>query len=211
MKENMDMKKRQMEMQGQMGGGTPAGMDMKAMRRRMMKTLIRSWLVVAAVFIFAFILVKFFPDKQEAVISTSLQFFKEMLFVLPAIMLLIGLITVWVPRELVLKYLGKTSGIKGIALSVAFGSLPVGPLYLAFPLATTLMDKGARISNTIIFLSAWACIKIPQELMEIQFLGLPFTLTRLVLTVIFVTIMGMVIEKIMERGSSQKGEKDAAK
>jgi len=47
--------------------------------------------------------------------------------------------------------------------------------------------------------------------MEIQFLGLPFTVTRLVLTVIFVTIMGMVIEKIMERGSSQKGEKDAAK
>jgi uncharacterized membrane protein YraQ (UPF0718 family) len=61
------------------------------------------------------------------------------------------------------------------------------------------------------YLSAWACIKIPQELMEIQFLGLPFTVTRLVLTVIFVTIMGMVIEKIMERGSSQKGEKDAAK
>jgi uncharacterized membrane protein YraQ (UPF0718 family) len=201
-----EKKKHQMEMGGPAGGQ----MDTKAMRRRMMKTLAKSWAMVAAVFILAFVLVKFFPDKQEAVVATSWQFFTEMIFVLPAIMLLIGLITVWVPRELVLKFLGKTSGIKGIALSVAFGSLPVGPLYLAFPLATTLMDKGARISNTIIFLSAWACIKIPQELMEIQFLGLPFTVTRLVLTVIFVTIMGMVIEKIMERGSSQKGEKDAA-
>jgi uncharacterized membrane protein YraQ (UPF0718 family) len=72
------------------------------------------------------------------------------------------------------------------------------------------MDKGAGIANTIIFLSAWACIKIPQELMEIQFLGLPFTLTRLVLTVIFVTIIGMVVERIMELGRSREGEKDAA-
>jgi uncharacterized membrane protein YraQ (UPF0718 family) len=175
-------------------------MNTKGMRKRMMKMLAKSWAMVAGVFIIAFILLQFFPEKQTAVVATAWQFFTEMIVVLLAIMILIGLITVWVPREAVLKYLGKTSGLKGIALSVAFGSLPVGPLYLAFPLATTLMDKGASISNTIIFLSAWACIKIPQELMEIQFLGLPFTITRLVLTVIFVTIMGIVIEKIMEKG-----------
>ena len=167
--------------------------------------------MVTGVLVIAIVLLSVFPDKQPLVIDNAWQFFKEMIFVLPAVMLMIGLITVWVPREMVLKYLGKTSGVKGIALSVAFGSLPVGPLYLAFPLAKTLMDKGASISNTVIFLSAWACIKLPQELMEIQFLGLPFTLTRLVLTVIFVTIMGMIVEKAMEWGVRPEGEKDAAK
>jgi uncharacterized membrane protein YraQ (UPF0718 family) len=178
-------------------------MNTPAMRRRMLKMLLKSWAIVAAIAVAAAVLLRFFPEKQPTVVATAWQFFTEMIVILPAIMILIGLITVWVPRETVLKYLGKTSGVRGIALSVAFGSLPVGPLYLAFPLANTLMEKGASIANTIIFLSAWACIKIPQELMEIQFLGLPFTFTRLVLTVIFVTIMGIVIEKIMEKGGKK--------
>lgn len=173
-----------------------------AMRKRMLKTLLKSWVKVAAVAVAAALLLRYFPEKQSAVITSAWQFFTEMILVLPAIMILIGLITIWIPRETILKYLGKTAGLKGIALSVVFGSLPVGPLYLAFPLATTLLSKGASISNTIIFLSAWACIKIPQELMEIQFLGLQFTITRLILTVIFVTIMGKIIEKIMEKGGA---------
>jgi uncharacterized membrane protein YraQ (UPF0718 family) len=205
MKEN-ETQNAQMEPGGLPGGG----MSNPAMRKRMMKMLLKSWAIVTAIAIAAFVLLRFFPDKQPAVMATAWQFFTEMIIVLPAIMILIGLITVWVPRETVLKYLGKTSGLKGVALSVAFGSLPVGPLYLAFPLATTLLDKGASISNTVIFLSAWACIKIPQELMEIQFLGLPFTLTRLALTVVFVTIMGITIEKIIERGGRTGGEKDVS-
>ncbi len=102
---------------------------------------------------------------------------------------------------MVLKYLGKASGLKGILLSIAFGSLPTGPLYLAFPLASTLLSKGASISNIIIFFSAWACIKLPQELMEIQFLGVAFTLLRLVLTTISVVVMGKLIERLVERGA----------
>jgi len=62
-----------------------------------------------------------------------------------------------------------------------------------------LKNKGASITNIIIFLSAWACIKIPQELVEIQFLGLKFMMARLVLTIIFVTIMGKIIENIIEK------------
>jgi len=50
----------------------------------------------------------------------------------------------------------------------------------------------------IIFLSAWACIKIPQEMVELQFLGARFMLLRLILTIIFVIIMGLSIEKIIE-------------
>jgi len=76
------------------------------------------------------------------------------------------------------------------------GSLPTGPLYVAFPMASALLKKGAKVSNIIIFLSAWACIKIPQELVELQFLGAKFMASRLLLTVIFVIIMGLFVEKV---------------
>ena len=119
-------------------------------------------------------------------------------------MVIMGLFSVFVSKELVVKYLGKTSGIKGILLAIFFGALPTGPLYVAFPLAVALRSKGASISNIVIFLSAWACIKIPQELVELQFLGIKFMAVRLILTLIFVVIMGMFIEKIIEWSDNKR-------
>jgi uncharacterized membrane protein YraQ (UPF0718 family) len=149
-------------------------------------------------FIIAMILVSIFPDKQESVIKTSWKFFIEMIWILPGVMVLMGLFMVWIPKEIVEKLLGKTSGVKGFSLSILFGALPTGPLYVAFPIAVSLIKKGARISNVIIFLSAWACIKIPQEMVELQFLGPGFTAARFILTIVFVVIMGITIEKIIE-------------
>lgn len=135
------------------------------------------------------------------VIAKLGEFLAEMLLILPAVMVLMGLFSVWVPKETVVKYLGKTAGIKGIFLAIIFGALPTGPLYIAFPMAGALVRKGARVSNVIIFLSAWACIKIPQEMVELQFLGTKFMAARLILTVIFVIIMGLLIERIVGCGA----------
>lgn len=146
----------------------------------------------------AIILLLISPGRLENVITKSWEFLAEMLLILPAVMVLMGLFTVWVPKEMVVKYLGKTAGIKGIFLATIFGALPTGPLYVAFPMAAALITKGARVSNVIIFLSSWACIKIPQELVEIQFLGLKFMAARLILTIIFVVTMGISIERLIE-------------
>ena len=104
--------------------------------------------------------------------------------------------------------MGKTSGIRGIFLAIFLGALPTGPLYVAFPIAAGLIKKGARISNILIFLSAWACIKIPQEMVELQFLGAKFMALRLVLTIVFVIIMGVFIEQVIE-WSDKKTVKNA--
>ncbi|MBN2534952.1 MAG: hypothetical protein JXB88_18870 [Spirochaetales bacterium] len=86
------------------------------------------------------------------------------------------------------------------------GALPTSPLYVAFPLAVGLYKKGVSITNIVIFLSAWACIKIPQELVELQFLGVKFILMRLLLTIVFVTIMAIIINKLMIKSEKPKGE-----
>jgi len=159
------------------------------------KSLIRDYIIMGAVIVLAASALFIFPDKSNAVLNVSKNYFIELIMILPAIMVIIGLFSVWVPKETVVKYLGKTSGIKGIIIAIALGMLPTGPLYIAFPMAAALLKKGAKISNIVIFISAWACIKLPQELVEIQFLGIQFTLLRLGLTVIFIIIMVIMIEK----------------
>ncbi len=140
----------------------------------------------------------FFPQKINLVTSTAEKYLWEMILILPAVMIIMGLFAKFIPNRLVEDYLGKFSGFKGMLIALFLGMLPTGPLYVAFPLAALWLKKGASISNIVVFLSAWACIKIPQEIVEFQFLGFKFMLVRLVLTVIFVMIMGKAIEKIIQ-------------
>lgn len=142
-----------------------------------------------------------FQEQGRKVASVSWDFFLEMLFILPAVLVLMGLFAVWVSREKVVKYLGDSSGLRGIALSMFLGALPTGPLYIAFPMGAMLVKKGARVANVMAFLSAWACIKIPQELVEFDFMGWEFALTRLVLTAILIGVMCLAAEWIYNRWS----------
>jgi uncharacterized membrane protein YraQ (UPF0718 family) len=173
------------------------------------KKMMRDWLFLGITIVVVIILLLIFPAKTDAVTSTAQEYFIEMMVILPAVMVIMGLFAVFIPNETVVKHLGKTSGIKGIALAILIGTLPTGPLYVAFPMAATLLKKGARVSNIIVFLSAWACIKIPQEMVEFQFLGIEFMALRLILTIIFVIIMGISIERIIgwndKKASISKG------
>jgi len=169
------------------------------------KKMMRGWFFLGITIVVVIILLSVFPAKTDAVASTAQEYFIEMMVILPAVMAIMGLFAVFISDETVVKHLGKTSGIKGIALSILIGTLPTGPLYVAFPMAATLLKKGAGVSNIIVFLSAWACIKIPQEMVEFQFLGGEFMFLRLILTVVFVILMGVIIERIIEW--SERGNK----
>lgn len=166
------------------------------------KEMIRDWVILLGLAIGAVVLLSFFPGKIEPSLSVAKNYLIEMAWILPAVMVLMGLFRVWVSKEMVVKYLGKASGIKGIFIAALLGSTPTGPLYVAFPLAAAMFDKGARVLNIVVFLSAWACMKIPQEMVEIQFLGLNFMAARLVLTLLSVTAMGLFMEKIIEKTGS---------
>ncbi|RKX70690.1 hypothetical protein DRP53_04090 [candidate division WOR-3 bacterium] len=145
----------------------------------------------------AIVMLSIFPARREVVITTSWRFFYEMIMILPAVMVLVGLFNVFVPRTIVVQYLGQSAGIKVVFLGILIGALPTGPLYMAFPVASALLRKGAKVSGVIAFLSAWGCIKVPQEMVELQFLGPRFMVARLILTIIFVIIMGLVVERLV--------------
>lgn len=123
--------------------------------------------------------------------------FMQMIEVLPPIMILLGLMDVWLPRERVIKYMGKDSGLKGIILAMLVGIIGAGPMYAAFPFTAVLIKKGVKFSNVIIFMNAWCVIKISTVLFEISALGYNFTFLRLIINIPGVIIMGYLTEKLM--------------
>ena len=105
------------------------------------KEVVRDLIIFTVLFLGTTILIIVFPDKKQSIFNTSWHFLIEMIVILPAVMILVGLFTIWIPKETIAKYLGKSSGIKGVLLAFIFGALPTGPLYIAFPMAGSLLKR----------------------------------------------------------------------
>lgn len=152
------------------------------------------------------------PDTAARSALVTWDYFKEMALIIPPVFILMGLMEVWIPKEKIQKWLGSGSGIKGAGIALALGTLPTGPLYVAFPMTSTLIRKGASITNMVVFLGAWAALKIPQLMVEIEFLGLSFTLLRFGLTLLALVLIGLMMEFILRKYPDKnwldKAEKD---
>jgi len=159
--------------------------------KKTIKTIIFWWLILLG---FRY----FFPDRFSAAISMSSRYLKEMILVFPAVLVIMGLADRWVPTSMVEKYLGHNSSFQGKFLAVFLGTLPTGPMYVAFPIAAELLRKKASLSNVIIFLGVWASLKVPQLGVEIQFVGLKFSILRFIFTLISIFIIGILMEKIID-------------
>lgn len=129
--------------------------------------------------------------------------FLQMLSFIPPVFIILGLLDTWVPREKVVSHLGPGSGVKGMGLAVLLGVANAGPLYAAFPVAAVMLKKGTSLFNVILFIGAWATLKIPMFLFETQFLGIPFSATRWVCSLIGIITIAYVTDRIHSEAEKQ--------
>jgi len=120
--------------------------------------------------------------------------------ILPPVLILVGLLDVWVPREIMLRHMGEEAGIRGFLLAFLLGSVAAGPLYVAFPIAALLARKGARLAVILYFVGTWISAKLPLVMFEAANLGWSFTLIHLAVSQVFYLAGALVIEKLVNRG-----------
>lgn len=130
--------------------------------------------------------------------------FKEMFLVIPPVFILLGLLDVWVPREIMIRFMGEGSGLKGVILSFILGSAAAGPLYGAFPVASVFMKKGVKFSNILIFIGAWSTTKIPMFLFEMSALGSKFAVTRLLADIPGIVIIAYILSQVIPKDEITK-------
>lgn len=119
----------------------------------------------------------------------------EMLSILPAVFLLIGLMDVWVPREFVQRHTGREAGIASMFWMVLLAMLQAGPLYAAFPMVYLMWKKGTSVRNIFVYIGAFATIKLPMLGFEISFLGLEFSLLRSLLTLPVFLVVALLMDR----------------
>ena len=170
----------------------------------MIKKLAKRYMFFIVCFVLTLILTIINKDLGLKSFNTAFSSFKQMLLVLPPIMIILGLMDVWIPRESMMKYMGDKSGIKGVAIAMLIGSIAAGPMYAAFPFTTVLLKKGVKFSNIIIFMNAWCVTKISTLMFEFSSLGYKFTLARLIIDIPGVILMGYIVEALMPKDELNK-------
>ncbi|MGI6427548.1 MAG: permease [Natronincolaceae bacterium] len=160
---------------------------------------IKSNLFLVGVIVIYLLLFIINTEKAMLSVNNSGYYLKEMLVIMPVVFLLTALIEAWVPKDMIVNALGEGSGLKGSFISLALGSVSAGPIYAAFPVCKTLLQKGASISNIVVILSSWAVIKIPMLANEAKFLSPKFMITRWIFTTIAIIFMGYIVGKLVNK------------
>lgn len=157
--------------------------------------------ILAIVIYFSFILssfvIGFKPGKLIG--HNFITFSIEMLKILPCAFILIGLFEVWVKKESVEKHLGKDSGAIGYLWIILLAGTTVGGLYVAFPVAYSLFKKGAKLSVIFTYIGASAICRIPMTIFESSFMGIKFSLIRLVISIPLVILSSVWLGNYLEK------------
>jgi len=131
------------------------------------------------------------PGKEIA--FNFISFLVYMLKILPCAFILIGLFEVWVKKEVIEKHLGEESGIRGYAWVILLAGTIAGGLLVAFPIAYSLYNKGAKLSIVFTYIGAAAICRVPMTLYEASFMGVKFTAIRLLISLPLVIVTSILL------------------
>lgn len=151
---------------------------------------------------FLFLVISFFFGfaPGEEIGHNFISFLIAMLKILPFAFILIGLFEVWVKSETVERHFGEESGLKGhfwaILLSASTG---VGGLYVAFPVAYSLYKKRAKLGVIFTYIGASAVCRVPMTIFEASFLGMKFSLIRLMVSIPLVIITSELLGSYLKK------------
>ena len=164
----------------------------------MIRQLIRSqWLLLftLGLYLYAFAMA---PERAAVALHTGASIFVSVVLLIVSVFGLVGLLQVWISRELIVKLLGRESGFKGLLIATLCGTVLIGPAYIIFPLLMSLQRQGARWAVITIVLTSYA-VKVQMIPVEIGFLGWPFSLARALVTIALAIPTGLLVEAFMER------------
>jgi len=107
-----------------------------------------------------------------------------------------GMVQVLIPREIISRWLGAESGIKGILIGTLMGSLtPSGP-FVSLPIAAGFLRVGASVGTLVAFMTAWSILAVHRLPMEVGIMGWKFALIRLATTFFFPPIAGLIADRL---------------
>lgn len=127
-------------------------------------------------------------------LNSGLKMIVEIIPLLLFAFIVAGMIQVLLPQELLSRWIGEESGLKGILIGTLAGGVTPGGPYVSLPVVAGLLKAGAGVGTLVAFLTAWSLWAVARLPMEIGILGWKFTFVRLACTFFFPPIAGLIAQ-----------------
>lgn len=107
-----------------------------------------------------------------------------------------GMVQILLPRDLLLKWIGTESGLRGILIGTLAGALTPGGPYTSMPIVAGLMRAGASIGTLVAFITGWSLWALARLPLEVGILGWRFALIRITCTFFFPPLAGLIAQTL---------------
>jgi uncharacterized membrane protein YraQ (UPF0718 family) len=108
-----------------------------------------------------------------------------------------GMVQVLVPREIIARWVGDESGLRGILIGTLAGAFTPGGPYVSLPVAAGLLKAGAGISTMVAFLTGWSLIAVSRLPLQVGIMGWRFTWIQLLSVVLLAPVAGLIASLIV--------------
>jgi len=94
------------------------------------------------------------------------------------------------PQDVVARWVGSESGLRGLLIGTLAGALTPGAPYATFPIMAGLLTVGASVATMVAFMASWSLCSLSRLPLEVGLLGWRFTALRLASTFFFPPLAG---------------------
>jgi uncharacterized membrane protein YraQ (UPF0718 family) len=165
-------------------------------KRRNSRMLIPT--IVMGVLAITLLVIGYYKGQGQHIsgVKSGLSMTIEILPLLILAFIVAGMVQVLLPNELLSRWIGVESGMRGILIgTVAGGFTPGGP-YVSLPIVAGLLRSGASAGTMVAFLTGWSLWAVSRLPMEVGVLGWKFTLIRIGSTFFFPPIAGLIAQAL---------------
>lgn len=142
------------------------------------------------------LIISLLKDKGKTVLALK-KAFKAFEGILPQFLIVLLLVAVSLSildTSTVSLLLGKDSGLFGVAIAAAIGSITLIPAFVAFPAASALLQNGAGVIQIATFVSCLMMVGVVTLPLEIQYFGKRIAIARNVAALLFSFVAAVFVD-----------------
>ncbi|MEX0805968.1 MAG: permease [Candidatus Binatia bacterium] len=140
------------------------------------------------------------PEAASKGLSATGALILEIIPRMIAAFMLAGLIQAVVPQEVIVRWMGHGSGVKGLLIGMTLGSVTPGGPMTHFPVIASLYKVGIGVGPLVAYLTAWSLFGLQRIIMwEIPFLGAKVVAVRVAVSLFFPFLAGWLSELIWSK------------
>ncbi|MDI3533832.1 MAG: hypothetical protein PWQ82_197 [Thermosediminibacterales bacterium] len=146
-----------------------------------------------------FLGISFYKDKKKTK-TALLKAWKSFMNVFPAfagVLALVGLMLTVLTPEIISKIIGSNTGILGMFIASIVGAITLIPGFVAFPLASSLLEKGAGVEQIAVFVSTLMMVGFVTMPLEIKYFSRKEAFLRNSFSYIFSFVVAFIIGMVV--------------